>query len=227
MYEDGGESGTTVERPAFQAMLAAAQRGAVTRIVAVKLDRLARNVRDFLALVDDLLAWGCDLVLLKESFDTSTAQGKFALTLFAAMAELEASTITERVMAGKAQKASVGGYNGSPAPLGYDYDGQRFIPNRHAATVRLIFARFLEGQSLISIARDLNAARIPTARGGRWHASTVRYILSNGLYAGRSQWDGVEVADAPRLLGRAIIDRVTYAMALERLRGLRRGAPGW
>ena len=220
IYADGGESGTTTERPAFQAMLAAARGGDVRRIVAVKLDRLARNVRDFLALVDDLQAWGCDLVLLKESFDTGTPQGKFALTLFAAMAELEASTITERVMAGKAQKATLGGYNGGPAPLGYDYDGAGFTPNADAATVRAIFARFLAGDGLTALARDLNAAGAATAHGGRWYASTVRYILSNGLYAGRSQWDGTDAPAAHH----ALIDDAAYQAALRRLADLRRGA---
>ncbi len=98
LHIDAGISGkATTERPAFQTMMAAAQAGQVQRIVAMKLDRLARNVKDFLGIVDELRAMKCDLVLVKKSFDTSTPQGKFALTMFAAMAELEASTITERI----------------------------------------------------------------------------------------------------------------------------------
>ena len=79
IYIDAGVSGKTTERPQFQAMLEAAQAGKVQRIVAMKLDRMARNVREFLATVDQLKAWGCDLVLVKESFDTSTPHGRFAL----------------------------------------------------------------------------------------------------------------------------------------------------
>ncbi len=101
IYIDAGVSGKSTDRPAFQAMLAAAKDKQINRIVVMKLDRMARNVREFLATVDELKAWGCDLVLVKESFDTFTPHGRFALTMFAAMAELEASTITERVMSGK------------------------------------------------------------------------------------------------------------------------------
>ena len=118
IYVDAGISGKSTDREQFQAMMQAAKDGSVKRIVTMKLDRLARNTKDFLSIVDTLQNDGCDLVLIKESFDTSTPQGKFALTMFAAIAELEASTITERVMTGKAQKAADGGYNGSRCPLG-------------------------------------------------------------------------------------------------------------
>ena len=221
VYRDEGISGKTDARPAFQAMLAAARRGDVRRIVAMKLDRLARNVRDFLATVDVLKDAGCDLVLVKESFDTGTPHGKFALTMFAAMAELEAATITERVMTGKRQKASEGGYNGSRIPLGYDYDGARFTPNADAATVRRIFEEFTTGgRTLSAIADGLNRVDAPTARGGRWHPATVKYILRNGAYAGRGQWDGVEAADS---VHDPLVTAATYEAAITRLEALRPG----
>lgn len=221
VYSDEGISGKTDNRPAFKAMLEAAQRGDVRRIVAMKLDRLARNVRDFLATVDMLKAAGCDLVLVKESFDTGTPHGKFALTMFAAMAELEAATITERVMTGKRQKATEGGYNGSRAPLGYDYDGERFTPNEHAATVRRIFEEFTTGgRTLSAIAQDLNRDGIPTATGAQWWAGTVKYVLRNGAYAGRSQWDGIEAHSG---VHPAIVDGATYEAAVARLMALRPG----
>lgn len=220
IYIDAGVSGKTTDRPQFQAMLAAAQAGQVQRIVAMKLDRMARNVREFLAVVDQLKAWGCDLVLVKESFDTSTPHGRFALTMFAAMAELEASTITERVMSGKAQKASKGGFNGAPEAFGYTYiNGVLVINEREAGTVRSIFALFLQGLSINGIAGALNEADMPTKRGGQWFAMTVRQILTNGLYAGLSQWAGVEVEG----IYPAIIDPATYEQAHRRLQSLRPG----
>src|SRR5215208_3101862 len=54
VYVDAGISGKTVERSAFQHMMQAAAAGVIKRIVAIKLDRLARNVRDFLATVEQL-----------------------------------------------------------------------------------------------------------------------------------------------------------------------------
>jgi len=126
VYIDAGVSGKSTDRAQFQMMLQAANNREVTLIVAVKLDRVARNVKDFLGIVDRLKEVGCDLVLIEESFDTSTPHGKFALTMFAAMAELEASTIAGRMRSGKTEKASKGGYNGTRIPLGYVYSDDTF-----------------------------------------------------------------------------------------------------
>lgn len=222
IYTDAGISGKgTEKRDAFNAMMQAAETGIVRRIVTMKLDRLARNVRDFLLLVDRLQAWGCDLVIVKESFDTSTPHGKFALTMFAAMAELEAATITERVMSGKRQKASKGGYNGSRAPLGYDFKkAAGFSSNEDAPTVRKIFKAFNTGFSLTDIARLLNSDGIPTSRGGRWHAATVRYILLNGFYAGLSQWSDEDEQPGEH---EAIITIDEYRTAQRRLDAMKPG----
>lgn len=220
IYVDAGISGKTTDRAAFQQMMNAARNGEINRIVAMKLDRLARNVKDFLSIVEELKAVGCDLVLIKESFDTSTPQGKFALTMFAAMAEMEAATITERVMSGKAQKASDGGYNGAPCPLGYQYSNGAFTVDSSAAYwVKEVFSRFVGGHGMKTIADDLNAAGAITARGGAWYASTVRTILQNGFYAGLTQWDGVEVEGSHP----AIISRGLYEQAYSRLQTIKRG----
>lgn len=226
IYVDAGISGKTTARPQFQAMLAAAQTGQIQRIVSMKLDRMARNVREFLATVDQLKAWHCDLVLVKESFDTSTPHGRFALTMFAAMAELEASTITERVMSGKAQKASKGGYNGSKIPYGYTYQAGEFTINPdQAAVIRDIFIRFIAGESLLTLAAHLNAAATPTATGGQWYASTIRYLLSNGIYAGMAQWypDGAKEALTVEGVYPEIITPDVYNQAHRRLQALRPG----
>jgi site-specific DNA recombinase len=211
VYIDAGVSGKTSERPRFKEMLQAAKAGQVRRIVAMKLDRLARNVRDFLATVDLLKDSGCALVLIKESFDTSTPHGKFALTMFAAMAELEASTITERVLSGKRQKATTGGYNGSRIPMGYSYQGGAFNVNEaQAPTVRRIFDLFNAGHSLNAIARQLNEDGTPTATGkvGAWDTKGISHILRNGLYAGVAQWAGVEVelTKHPAIITKEIYD---------------------
>ena len=215
VYIDAGISGTSTDRPAFLAMMQAAQDGKIARIVSIKLDRLARNTKDFLGTVERLQAFGCDLVLLKESFDTGTPHGKFALTMFAAIAELEASQIAERTMSGRKQKAAQGGDNGRYCPLGYSFDNGHYSIDENAAqTVQSIFTEYIAGESLTTIARRLNAQDAPTARGGKWYPATVRYILTNGFYAGLSQYDGQSVkGDHP-----AIIDADTYNAAIAILR---------
>lgn len=220
IYIDAGVSGKTTDRERFQAMMQAAGDGRIVRAVAVKLDRVARNTKDFLATVETLQKDGCSLALIQEGFDTGTPQGKFAITMFAAMAELEASMISERVSSGRKQNAAEGGYNGSRCPLGYQYANGTFTVDSSAAHwVREVFGRFNAGQAMSKIAADLNAAGATTARGGEWHASTVRTILLNGFYAGLAQWDGVETQGNHA----AIISRELYEQAQSRLDAIKPG----
>ena len=213
------DTGKNTDRAGFQSMLKAAQAGEIRRIVAIRLDRIARNTREFLATADKMNALDVSLVLIKESFDTSTPHGKFALTMFAAMAELEVSTIQERTMDGRRQKARKGGNNGAPAPLGYGYDGNVYSLDENSPTVARIFAQFNAGDSLTAIARKLNADATPTAKGGKWYPATVRYILSNGFYCGLVQYNGIETQGEHS----PIIDRKVYENAITRLHSLKPG----
>ena len=108
---------------------------------------------------------------------------------------------------------------GAYCPLGYDYDGEVFTVNMHAETVRYIFEQFNAGKAMNWIAKQLNDGGNPTARGGQWYAGTVRYILTNGFYAGLIQWDGTETKGSHP----AIIDLETYHTAIQRLKALKPG----
>lgn len=221
IYIDAGVSGKSTEaRKEFNRMRRDAESKQLTRIVAIKLDRLARNVKDFLYLVDELKSWGCDLVLIKESFDTATPHGKFALTMFAAMAELEIATIRERLDAGRREKAHQGGYNGSRCPLGYVYAKGEFEATDRAGTVINIFNWLNNGLSLNAIVRRLVASGVPTATGkGNWTVRGVKHILANGAYAGIVQWNDIE-ADG---VYPPILSRSTYEEAQDRLRRMKHG----
>lgn len=216
-------SGKNTDRPAYKAMMQAARAGAIRRVVAVKLDRVARNTREFLATVDALTSVDVALVLIKESFDTSTPHGKFALTMFAAMAELEVTIIQERLTEGRNEKARQGEMPGKYTPLGYTFDKEAKQPYSidpdHAPTVERIFSQFTDGKSLTAIAKGLNADAMPTARGGKWYPATVKYILRNGFYCGLVQYDGIETMGnhAP------IVSRDTYENAIARLHNLKPG----
>lgn len=214
VYIDAGLSGKTVDRPAFQRMMHDADSGRFVRVISVALDRIARSTRDFLGIVDTLDKAGIAIVLLKQNFDTGTPQGRFALTMFAALAELEAEQISERTMSGRIEKARQAGFNGSPIPFGYHRDeAGNFTPNGRADVVRRIFADYLAGLSVNGIADQLNADSIPTATRARWHASTVSYVLHNGFYAGLVQYDGSEVEGTHP----ALISRIDYEAAQAQL----------
>ena len=78
-----------IDRFEFQRMMKASELGLIERIVSIQLDRIAHGVLDFLGIVDELDKANVDLVLVKESIDSGSPQGRFILTAFAAIAELE------------------------------------------------------------------------------------------------------------------------------------------
>jgi len=225
VYVDAGASGKSSDRPQFQAMLAAAQAGRIGRIVSLKLDRIARNLKNLLQTVDELNQAGCALIVIKEKFDTSTAQGVFVMQMLGAVSELERSMIHERVHSGRVENAHQGGYNGARCPLGYAYSNEVFtIVEEQAATVRSVYELFLNGRSINAIAKTMNEAGAPTAAGGKWYPATVGYILRNGQYAGLSQWDGVEQAGAhPAIIAPEVYEEAHTRLISLPLAARRRG----
>ena len=114
-------SGKNAERPQLKAMLAYIREG--DTVIVTEFSRLARSCRDLLHIVDEITAKHAQLVSLKEQVDTSTPSGQFMLTVFAAMSELERSTILERQREGIAIAKAQGKYKGrQPIP----FDEARF-----------------------------------------------------------------------------------------------------
>ena len=93
-------SGTATARPALTELMADARRGRFDVLMIWRFDRLSRSVPHFLQIVNELRQLGIELVSHEQSLDTTTAMGKFTLTMFAALAELEREVIRERVQAG-------------------------------------------------------------------------------------------------------------------------------
>lgn len=109
-------SGKNMNRPQLKAMLEYVREGDV--VVVSDFSRLARSTKDMLQIVQDLTDKGVGLVSMKENLDTDTPQGKFMLTVFAALAELERATILQRQREGIEIAKSEGKYKGSkPIPI--------------------------------------------------------------------------------------------------------------
>ena len=87
-------SGKNTDRPQLKAVLQYVREG--DTVYAESFSRLARSTRDLLEIVEDLTSKGVQFVSLKENVDTSTPQGKFMLTVFAGLAQLESDTILQR-----------------------------------------------------------------------------------------------------------------------------------
>lgn len=109
-------SGKNMNRPQLKAMLDYVREGDV--VVVSDFSRLARSTKDMLQIVQDLTDKGVGLISMKENLDTDTPQGKFMLTVFAALAELERATILQRQREGIEIAKQNGKYKGrQPIPF--------------------------------------------------------------------------------------------------------------
>src|SRR5207302_3343335 len=99
-YVDRGVSGAKDRRPALDQLLADARRRRIDVLVCWRLDRLGRNLKHLITLLDDLQVLGVAFVSLAEGIDATTPAGKLQLHILAAIAEFERERIRERVLAG-------------------------------------------------------------------------------------------------------------------------------
>jgi site-specific DNA recombinase len=204
MFTDEGISGTktAADRPGLMALLQTVEQGAVAAVIVLALDRLGRTTRIVLDLVEAITAYDVELVSCKESLDTSTPAGRFVLTLFAALAQLERDTIVERTTGERNARGAQDGERGGRVPYGYRRVGEVVkIDPAAAAVVRKIDV--LDRRKKLSqraIAEALNAAGVPTPQGGaQWDGGTVRVILQNRpLYHGGQR--GASAVCWPKIL---------------------------
>jgi DNA invertase Pin-like site-specific DNA recombinase len=213
-YVDDGYSGRDIRRPAYQELMN--EIGHWDVLLVLKMDRIHRNSRNFMEMMDELRQRSKEFVSMTESLDTSTAMGRFVVDIIQRIAQLESEQIGERVYAGMHQKANTpqerldpkrSPYLGFNHPFGYDYvENELRINPEQAETVKGIYSSYLDGRSMGEIAKYLNRVKAPTKRGGRWDKRTVANILKNPLYSGRIEWDGI-VKSAPH---RSIIDRESF-----------------
>jgi len=190
-YVDDGYSGRDIRRPAYQRMME--ERDRWDTILVVKMDRIHRNARNFMEMMDRLNSWGKDFASATESLDTTTAMGRFVMDIIQRIAQLESEQIGERVYMGMAQKAKAGaGILGFNAPLGYRIvDGRLVVEPSEARIVQTMFDLCLRGKTLDEVAAEMDRRGATTKRGTRWNPTKVYRILHNPVYAGYLRWDGL------------------------------------
>ena len=113
-YVDHGISGAKERRPALDRVISDARRRRFDVLVCWRLDRLGRNLKHLVTLLDELQALGVAFVSLGEGIDCTTPAGRLQLHILAALAEFERSRIAERVQAGLARARKQGKRLGRP-----------------------------------------------------------------------------------------------------------------
>lgn len=176
IYRDEGISGASMKgREGLDAALKAT--GKDMALVCYSISRLARSTKDLLHIADDIKARKASLVSVTEQIDTASAMGEFFFTVIGAIATLERKVTGERTRMALAHKKAIGEVY-APVPFGYDsIDGRLVEVRTEAKVVAEILRRHRSGFSFGRIAKELNDHGIGGKRGGRWHASTVKYLI--------------------------------------------------
>ena len=210
-FVDRGESARTAKRAGLQRMLARVEQGDITHVIVHKVDRLARNRADDVAIAMKIKGHGAQLVSASENID-ETPSGLLLHGIMSSIAEFYSRNLATEIIKGSTQKAKKGG---TPyrAPIGY-LNTRELIDDREIRTisidpergplVQLAFQLYATGDySLLGLATILEArglrsrpthGRRPTPIGPNrvnellrsdYYVGTVRY--SGGTYQGRHE----------------------------------------
>ncbi len=188
-YIDDGYSGRNTKRPGYRKMMQ--EQDLWDMVVVIKMDRIHRNSKNFMLMMEDLNINEKGFTSMTEALDTSTAMGRFVVDIIQRIAQLESEQIGERVYIGMEQKAkSNSGPLGFNIPFGYDYvAGKLLVNSKEAAIVETIYELYLGGSSMKGVADYLNSKSISTKMGRTWGSQTISVILRNPLYCGYFHWE--------------------------------------
>jgi site-specific DNA recombinase len=183
-------SGFTLDRPGLAQVRHLLRTGALDVLLCHALDRLSRKQTHTGILVQEAEDCGVALEFVLERFE-DTATGQFLRNVKSFAAEFEREKIAERTMRGKAQRARSGKLPQATGKgcYGYIYNvatGTREPHPFQAEIVRRIYQRYAETQSFSAVSHELNQAGIPAFSGGPWYPLTVRTVLNNETYSGRT-----------------------------------------
>jgi DNA invertase Pin-like site-specific DNA recombinase len=168
-------------------------------ILVLKMDRIHRNTRNFIEMMDLLRKKGKGFISKQEKLDTDSAMGNFIMQLIQSIAQLESEQIGERTKDGMRQKAETLGNSddqkrtmGFTPPFGYRIqDGKLVDDIEEQFVVSMIFDLYAADETIDSICYSLNRQSLLTRKGNPWNKYNLRNILHNPVYAGYMRWDDI------------------------------------
>jgi DNA invertase Pin-like site-specific DNA recombinase len=188
LFKDAGYSAKNTNRPDYQAMMTRLRTGEFSHLIVWKIDRISRNLIDFAEMYAELKRLGVTFVSKNEQFDTSTAMGEAMLKIILVFAELERNMTSERVTAIMLSRANSGQWNGGKIPFGYDYhkeDKTITVNAAEAASVLLLYSKYIETNSLLQVAKFMNDNHYGTRSGKPWNPTTVSHVIKSPWYVGK------------------------------------------
>jgi site-specific DNA recombinase len=195
LYDDGGYSGGTMERPALKRLLADIAARRIDAVVVYKVDRLTRSLSDFAKIVEAFDAQSVSFVSVTQAFNTTTSMGRLTLNVLLSFAQFEREVTGERIRDKISASKKKGLWMGGQPPLGYDVKERKLVVNEaEAATVGRIFRRYLELGSVRAlkatldqegVVSKLRAAADGSPYGGKSFSRGALYLmLQNRIYRG-------------------------------------------
>ena len=189
IFADDGITGTnTKKRDEFNRMIEECMAGSIDMIITKSISRFARNTLDCLKYIRQLKDKNIAVFFEKENINTMDSKGEIMLTIMASIAQQESQSLSQNVKLGIQYRYQQGEVQVNHKRfLGYtkDENKQLVIDPEGAEVVKRIYREYLEGASLLQIARGLEADGILTAAGkAKWRPETLKKILQNEKYIG-------------------------------------------
>lgn len=189
IYADDGISGTnTKKRDEFNRMIDDCMKGKIDMVITKSISRFARNTLDCLKYIRQLKDKNIPVFFEKENINSMDSKGEIMLTIMASLAQQESQSLSQNVKLGFQFRYQQGKIQVNHNRfLGYtkDENKQLVIVPEEAEVVKRIFREYLNGASLLQIARGLEADGILTAAKKRkWRSETIKKILQNEKYIG-------------------------------------------
>jgi DNA invertase Pin-like site-specific DNA recombinase len=220
IYADEGYSGRKTNRPAYQEMMSEMDQWDV--LLVMKMDRIHRNSRNFMAMMETLQRNGKQFASFADKLDTSNALGRFTTDIMQRIAQLESEQTGERTYMGMREKAETLDRKtegkrtmGFTPPFGYTLeDGKLKEVPEELSVVSEIFEMYSVGSPLDMIAYELNGSGTLTRKGNPWNKYNLRNILHNPVYAGYMRWEDVLIRhDARTAVSPEEYNRIQELMA--------------
>jgi site-specific DNA recombinase len=218
-YDDGGYSGSNLERPALQRLVADIRSGKIDCVLTHRVDRLSRSLLDFAKLMETVEEHHVAFVSVTQHFHSGTSMGRLVLNVLLSFAQFERELIAERTRDKMAAARRKGKWGGGLPVLGYDVDGSSkklVVNDEEALQVRAIFALYSQHRGLLPVLEELARRGWPTkqtrTRRGRVHGGrpftrgSLYRLLTNVTYIGQVRYRSeIHPGEQP-----AIIDRETW-----------------
>ncbi len=195
LYDDGGFSGGSMERPGLVSLLEDVQSGLVDVIVVYKVDRLTRSLADFAKIVELLDTHEVSFVSVTQAFNTTSSMGRLTLNVLLSFAQFEREVTAERIRDKIAASKKKGIWMGGLVPIGFDVVERKLVINKtEAKTVQTLFDLYLELDHVRAVVEEAKRrglrSKLRTYADGRqvgghsFRTGQLYHLLRNPIYIG-------------------------------------------